>query len=255
MAGPSNTLGVLSNNFYGQTPAGNGQFNGVTLDNMVPIDIPTPYTPPTTKNPGKPPGKRSAKVSRSPYTSQSGVITPEALQQEDAGRGVGTEAAKTTADVLQDEGQSARNAQKILAAGEFIVDVMNANSAYQNVKGQAQINIMLARNSANDAIYRGREAALSRQSEGFRAGEDASLAMAAQGQDVGGAAVSKVKGSYEAMGYMNAAREEINSMREAMGYQLEEINYEYQANMAGVNRDLAIIGSGLNTAAKFAAYS
>ncbi len=153
---------------------------------------------------------------------------------------------------MQDRDKDFSNARKALAAGEFIIDVINVNSAYQNATGQAQLNIQMARNSANDAIYRGRQAAFARQSEGYQAGQDATLAMAAQGQDVRGDATGKLRGSYEAMGYMNSAQEEINSMREAMGYELEEINYEYQGEMAGINRDIGYWGAGLKLGATLA---
>lgn len=189
---------------------------------------------------------RVSKASRAPYDSQSGVITPATEQAQEVVPGETADSA--TAAVLERQGADYANARKAIAAGNFLVDVMNAQNAYQNAGGQAALNIMMARNSASDAIYRGRQAALDRQSEGFKAGEDASLAMAAQGQDVQASATSKVRGSYEAMGYMNAAREEINAIREAMGYELEIVNYELQQDMALINRDVAVIGSALNTA-------
>lgn len=139
--------------------------------------------------------------------------------------------------------------QAILAGAKFIFDVMAANTAYGAAKGQAAMNIMQAKNQAADAINRGRQAQLSAQSEGYQAGQNALLAMAAQGQDVQGAAVQKIQGSYEAMGVFNGMREEINSMREALGYELEEINYNYQVDQAKVARDTAVIGSAINAVA------
>lgn len=155
----------------------------------------------------------------------------------------------------QEKRYEAYNQGKLAIAGaSFFVDVMNANSAYSTVKDQAQLNIIQARNQAADVLYRGRQARLDRQSEGFNAGEEATLAMAAQGQDVQGAAVNKIRGSYEAVGEMNGAREEANAIREALGYELEEVNYKNQVRNARINRDYAVIGSALNFGANAYAY-
>lgn len=142
--------------------------------------------------------------------------------------------------------------QKALAGAEFFVDIMNANAAYASTTGQARLNILQARNDASDAIYRGRLAQMDRQSEGRLAGQDATLAMAAQGQDVGGAGVEKVSGSMEAMGYENGAREMINAYREALGYELEEVNYDYQIEQARQQRNNQMVGATLNFATSMA---
>lgn len=260
MAARSSTAGVnsLMTNFYGQTQNSDGSWNGVTIDNQPPIDVEGYIPPAKSAGPERTPVKvRMFGTSQPPV---EGAKPKEQAQQTDSGKvGQGqkaaTSVAKTTAGVLTEQDEAYRTGQQILAAGEFIVDVLNAQSAYRNAAGQAGINIQMARNSANDAIYRGRQAAFDRQSEGFQAGEDVALAMAAQGQDVSAGATEKLRGSYQAMGYVNAAREEINAMREAMGYQLEEIQYNYDSEMAEINRDIAIWGSGLSTAAKIGAYS
>lgn len=162
-----------------------------------------------------------------------------------------TEGEKITTKMDEQQTKS-NNAKKALAVVGFLIDVSNANNAYQAAKGQAQLNIIQARNEAADAISRGHQAQLDRQSEGHQAGQDATLAMVAQGQDARGGAVSKIRGSYEAMGYMNGAREMINSYREALGYELEEVAYEYQIDQAAINRDNAILASGINTATTLA---
>lgn len=149
-------------------------------------------------------------------------------------------------DHMTEQNKQYRYSQVALAAAKMGVDIMNANSAYDAVKGTAVLNIMQSRNQANDAIYRGRQAQSDAELEGYNAGEDATLAMAAQGQDVQGAGVQKVKNSFEAMGIMNGMQEEINSIREALGFELEEINYKYQVKQAAHQRDTAIIGSALN---------
>lgn len=155
---------------------------------------------------------------------------------------------------IVDEGQGYRRSQLALAGAQFGLDVMNANSSYRQLSGQAQLNIMMARNQAADAVYRGRQAAFAAESEGFQAGEQALLNAAAQGQDISGAGVQRVQSSYEAIGYYNAAQEEINGMREALGFELEEINYDYQLESARIARDYAVIGSALNLGANVYAY-
>lgn len=139
-------------------------------------------------------------------------------------------------------------AQAGLAVANWFADISNANNAYRAAEGQAQLNIMQARNEAADAIQRGHQAQLDRQSEGHQAGQDATLAMVAQGQDARGGSVNKIRGSYEAMGYMNGAREMINAYREALGYELEEVAYEYQVDQAAINRDNQIFASTARTA-------
>jgi len=136
-------------------------------------------------------------------------------------------------------------AKTALSGAQFMVDVYNANNAYTQVAATAQLNILQARNQQADALYRGRQAALDAQSEGYQAGQSALLNAAAQGQDVNGAQTQKIQGSYEAIGYYNAAQEEINSMREALGYELEEVNYGYQVRAAEINKNYAVLGSAL----------
>jgi hypothetical protein len=160
-----------------------------------------------------------------------------------------TSAAGRTAAATEKLAQSDTNwtnYQKGIAVASFVVDVLNANSAYEAAKGQAGLNIMMARNQASDAIYRGRQAQFEQQSNGYSMGQDAQLAMAAQGQDVDGTGASKLSGSYEAMGYEAGAREMINAYREALGFDLEEINYNYQLENAKTARDMQIFGSALN---------
>jgi hypothetical protein len=159
------------------------------------------------------------------------------------------EKPETLEDVIKQEGITNRQLEAMQASARFFADVLNANSAYNATTGEARLNIMQARNQAADALYRGRQAQMDAQSEGRQAGESALLAMAVQGQDVSGAAVQKIQSSYEAMGIFNGMREEINAIREALGYQLEEVAYDYQIRNARIARDSAIIGSGLTAGA------
>jgi hypothetical protein len=181
--------------------------------------------------------------------SQSSIV-PQTLSQgakvEGSGKPVKQE---TVQDVIRQEGLTNRQFEAMQAGARFMADVLNANSAYNATTGEARLNIMQARNQAADALYRGRQAQMDAQSEGRQAGESALLAMAVQGQDVSGAAVQKIQASYEAMGIFNGMREEINAIREALGYQLEEVAYNYQMRNAAIARDSAIIGSGLTAGA------
>lgn len=173
-------------------------------------------------------------------------------QQQAAPKVVEEKPTEPVADAIKEDTSKWSNYHKALAGVEFFVDIMNARTAYSSTTGQARLNILQARNEAADAIYRGRLAQMDRQSEGLAAGNNAKLAMAAQGQDVSGAGVEKISGSFEAIGYENGAREMINAYREALGYELEEINYEYQIDQAGIARDNAILGSALNFGTKMA---
>lgn len=147
---------------------------------------------------------------------------------------------------LQEEAlRNNAKAQLALAGAQFAIDVFNAQNQYQQTTGVAQFNIMQARNQAADAIFRGREAGFQRQLEGVKAGESALLAMAAQGQSVTGAGVQRIQGSLEAIGIENSMREEINAIREALGFELEEVKYGYEMDMAKINRDMSMISSGL----------
>jgi len=181
------------------------------------------------------------------------ITTPVPTAQPNVTSGVAPVAAvplekRTALDPLK-VSKEYKQGQAILAGAKFMMDVSNAQSAYNSVKGTAAMNIVQARNQAADALSRGRQARLDRESEGYNAGNSALLNAAAQGQDVSGTGAQKIKGSYEAIGILNGMQEEINSMNEALGFELEEINYDYQQDIAEVNRNSAIIGSALNAGA------
>lgn len=172
----------------------------------------------------------------------------EQEQQVDTQRGAkdgGKAAAKTGLEKLAENSDNEIAYKKAMAGANFLIDVINANSAYSAAKGQAQLNILQARNDAADAIYRGRVAQFDRQSEGLVAGNDARLAMAAQGQEVDGGGTNKLSGSYEAMGYQAGAREMINAYKEALGYEFEEVVANWQVDQAGIARDNQYFGSAL----------
>jgi len=242
--------GALPN--YVTRPNTKVKYKPVTKVNAAPLDVDYEDTTVTKKEFVGPP---------KPTTSS--ILKNEDSQVFDAGKGLSmpTDAKVPPAPMTETEKLIAANekqytnwanAQKAIAVSNFVIDIVNADSAYQAAKGQAQINIMLARNQASDAIYRGRQAQLDSQSEGYNAGQDALLALAAQGQDVSGAGAQKVQGSYEAMGYEMGAREMLNAYREALGYRLEEEAYNYQVAQAGTNSRNAVSGSMLNTAVQLA---
>lgn len=182
------------------------------------------------------PTRRAAKVFSADYAPKTGItggVSPIQPKPPAPSEGL------TTTDKMQ----------LGLAGAGFLIDIANANNAYVATTGQAQLNIIQARNQAADALYRGHQSALDQQLQGYQAGQHSQLSAAAQGQDVSGAGAQKVQGSQEAVGIFNGMKEEINSMREALGYQLEEVVYDYQTDQAAITRDNAYIGAGLNLGA------
>ncbi len=153
-------------------------------------------------------------------------------------------------DLIKSINEDNKMQTRTMAAASFFLDMQNANSAYRSVQNAAAINIMEARRQGYDAIERGRQRALEAQVEGSQAGEDSLLYLAAQGQDVSGAGAKKVQGSLEDVGLYNALTEQINSVREALGFELEEIGINYQLDLAKIDRDSTILSSGLSAAAK-----
>lgn len=151
---------------------------------------------------------------------------------------------------LQNEAGQYRQEKLALAGAKFGMDILNANLQYRQIAGQAAFNIQMAKNQAADSLFRGRQAASQAQSQGRAAGDQAILAMAAQGQDVSGAGVGRVVGSYEAVAEQNAMQLEINGIKEALGFQLEEVNYNFQVQNAKINRDATILSSALNLGAQ-----
>lgn len=147
------------------------------------------------------------------------------------------------------QNMSSENLTKLKAgiqAAKFGADILNANANYNETIATSRANIAIAQNNINDAIYRGREAQLARESEGIRAAGQASLGLAAQGIDVNGALGQQIAGSFEAVGALNGAKELINSYREALGYEIQQVNDEYAMEMAGINRDTQYFNAALN---------
>jgi hypothetical protein len=111
-----------------------------------------------------------------------------------------------------------------------------------------QLNIQESRRLANDAIERSKQRSLEAIGEGQLAGEQAMLSLAAQGQKATGANVQNVVGSIQNIALYNGMQEEINGVREALGFELEEVMLNYQLDQAAVDRDSQILSSGLNLA-------
>lgn len=225
----------------------NGQIVSSKTVGNASINVDVPYKAPADMTQGvvapKPTPSATVKIQKETLEKTPSVFDPGADLSMPTGE------ARTTPEVIKEEGLKNRQLAFMQAGAQFFADVLNANAAYAAASGQAQLNIMQARNQAADALYRGRQAQMEAQSEGRRAGESALLAMAVQGQDVSGSAVQKIQGSYEAMGVFNGMREEINAVREALGYKLEEVAYDYQIRNAGIARQSAIIGSAINFSA------
>lgn len=137
-------------------------------------------------------------------------------------------------------------AKAAIGGARFMLGVMNANAQYSETVNTARQNIALAQNNINDTLSRGREAQLARESEGIRAAGQSSLNMAAQGLDVSSGLGQDIANSYTAVGALNGARELINSYREALGYEIEQLNNQYAMGMAGSNRNMEYLNSALS---------
>jgi hypothetical protein len=147
---------------------------------------------------------------------------------------------------LKDNSESARNAKLAGAGAGLFLDILNANSKYDSIKGEAALNIYLANNSVNDAIARGKTRSLNQMSQGVQRGEQSLAYLAAQGLDISSVGARNVAASQEAMGLYNGMLEEINSHREAMGYELEIAQLNYATSMAKTDRDQAVLGAIIN---------
>jgi hypothetical protein len=167
-----------------------------------------------------------------------------------------------TADSMQgllEEQQAQRNEakaqQRMLSGGKFFLDVMNSQSAYSSFENASILNIQNQRMQANDALMRGKQRSMQAQQEGRRYSDDALLRMAAQGQDVSGLATESIRSSYEQVAAYNAMEEETNAIREALGYDLQEVAIEYELEQKRIQRDSTIISSALEFGANYWAYS
>jgi len=158
----------------------------------------------------------------------------------------------TSLDKLATDAERNRKAQQAVASVGFVVDVINANSKFNNIKSKAVTNIFLAKQSVADAISRGKQQAFQLRESARTEGEKVALSLAAQGQDVSGASVQKAVGSFEVSGIYNSMIAEINASREALGFEQEISQYEGLIDQAETQRDFEILGSGLNFEAKSA---
>lgn len=234
-------LNGFMGNIYGQQQYSDGTWSGVTIDNKAPIDV-EGYIVDKPKPPKLP---LKTKRTVNPITTSTQDPTTTTTNTKDNAKN----AAKTVAELYQGSLEKESNAKMATAAADFFIDTLNAQAAYNTMKGQAAQNILAARNQAADTLFLGRQAQLTAQSEGYNAGQDATLAMAAQGQDVTGAGVQKIQGSYEAMGIENGMKQYSNAIREALGYDIEEINTKAQLKAAKAARNAAVIGSALKAGA------
>jgi len=147
---------------------------------------------------------------------------------------------------MKAQSAEAKNARLALSGAKFFADVMNANLAYNQQVGASRLNVFQVRNQMSDAVFRGSQNAMRAESEGRAAAEDATVRLAAQGQDVSGAAVQRVQDSYNLVAQQNAMQERMNALREVYGLELEETRERYNLANARNVRDASMIGSALN---------
>ena len=142
------------------------------------------------------------------------------------------------------------SSQKALAGAQLFQNVMNAQNQYAAINESAKANIYLANLAVADAKSRGSQQALQSISQGRRAGDEAKLLMAAQGQDVTDSNVQSIIAGQEAVGVYDAMLAEINASREMLGYELEITEYERQQRDAKYNRNMQIFNSFLSFGAQ-----
>jgi len=136
--------------------------------------------------------------------------------------------------------------EAMLDGASFMLDVYNANSAYKAYENANALQIQEARAAASDAIFRGKERAFQMTQQGNLLSEDVKVAMAAQGQDVSGPAVESIVDSYKTVAAYNAFKEETNGIREALGYQIQEVALDFELDQREIERDSKIISSALD---------
>lgn len=133
------------------------------------------------------------------------------------------------------------------AAGlQTIAGILNATSQFSQVKSRARLNIMLASHQESAVIASGKGKALREETKGISAGEDAALALVAQGQEFTGNLASKAKQTEELFGAFNAMQVEINSLREAYGLKAQQALFESDIRQGKIARDAAIFDSVLS---------
>jgi len=135
---------------------------------------------------------------------------------------------------------------RLKAGLKFGLDMLNAKSAYDAVSSAAALNIMETRRQANDALARGKQAALEERVAGELQGEQTLLSMIAQGQGAQSDQTTQAVGSDEDIGIYNGLQAEINSITEAMGFELEEIAINYQVDQAKIERNASYLSSAAN---------
>lgn len=137
-------------------------------------------------------------------------------------------------------------------AAQFITDIMNAQSAYNQTTSAVQRNLLLSKVNEEDTYFRGRQKALEEVTRGNLNADQVSASLAAQGIDLNSTGAQNTIAGYKSMGAYNAMRQEMNMFREAFKYDVEQIQLELQSDIAYRNRNQAMLGSLTNLAASAA---
>lgn len=155
--------------------------------------------------------------------------------------------ALATAEARAKALDAQRKTALVTSSLQAVSEVMASNTQYEAIKGAAATNIYLMNHQKSLLMVAGRQAAADRQMEGELNADQASLALAAQGQDLNGAGVGKVTSSYRAMAMQNAAREEAKMYAEMMGVDIQIANQDYNVEMADQANDMTLYQGILNT--------
>lgn len=227
----------------------NEAFNNDALDISGTVNTPPPEVEamaPMTESPSE---IRPPNISASPVTNVSNIESPTQKAREALADTEIPSPDQSLADIAAEQ-KKARQQQLGLSGAKFASEIMNANSAYQEVAHATSANMARSRMQVQDALRRGKQRALEARVQGDLEAEDVMIRMAAQGQDVSAYATQSLQQSYEQAAAFNAMQEEIASFREALGYELEQVELQLGLEQAEIQRDLSMISSALNFGAE-----
>ena len=160
----------------------------------------------------------------------------------DASRGRDPRATDRKMEDLDLDGNNYRAwAQGAALAMEGLTDIVNARMRADRAAHQARINISIAQRRANTAITQSLTRSARLKRKGQHDAEKLKAYMAAQGQNVTGDFVQQAAAAHEMQGINEGMIEEINGIRNALGFKEQIIVQEMTAASAKIQRDLDTI--------------
>lgn len=141
--------------------------------------------------------------------------------------------------------------KKAMAGLDAVADIANAQNAYSAISEANKMNIFNSKMQAQQSIAGGFQQGIFARTQGIQAADTALMSMAAQGQDVTSAASQKLAASYEAISIYNQMQQEINGVRQALGYEMKAIEYQRETDAAKFQRDMTFLTSAGKLGASF----